>query len=238
MRAFRTVATGVLILTLHCIAQAGSGPKWKLDIPNPDLPQDPLCDRLQKVVDDYFHRYPKLPAVCIGTALGGAFELPPWEPIAYPGRNFAAAIEKYMQVFSQDFFADQDAGKPVEDMYFYRADVTRKEGGAFFVWRGKFDDPITPYQNVPGAVKTILQYRVPNPPGGCVSKPDRDFNEHLILMTPDLSRPLKLEDSTARNLLVDSSLRLRNGLPILISGPDVYSQSPIGFIPICSFKKK
>jgi hypothetical protein len=87
-------------------------------------------------------------------------------------------------------------------------------------------------------VKTILQYRVPNPPGGCVSKPDRDFNEHLILMTPDLSRPLKLEDSTARNLLVDSSLRLHNGQPIIISGPDVLAQSPIGFMPICRFKKK
>lgn len=237
MRAFRAVATGVLILVLHCTAQAGAGPRWILDIPDPDVPHDPLCDKLQKVVDDYFRRYPKEPAACIATALGGAFDLPDWQPLAYPGRDFAARIEKFSQVPPQTFFADQDAGKPLEDMYFYRADLTRKEGGAFFVWRANFDDRITPYQSVSGT-KTVLQYRMPDPTAGCPSKPDRRFSEHLVLMNPDLSGPLRLEDPTVHMLLIDASLRLRNGLPILISGPDVYSQSPVGFIPICSFKKK
>jgi hypothetical protein len=237
MRAFRSVTTGVLILVLHCTAQAGAGPRWILDIPDPDVPHDPLCDKLQKVVDDYFRRYPKEPAACIATALGEAFDLPPWQPIPDPGRDFAARIEKYSQVRPQSFFADQEKGKPVEDLYFYRADQSKKAGRSFFVWRAKFDDHITSYQIVPGATKTILQYRSPNPSGGCATKPDRDYSENLVLMAPDLSAPLKLEDSAAYSLLIDASLRLHKGQPILINGPDVYQQLPAGFSPVCRFKQ-
>lgn len=237
MRPIRTVATGVLILILHCTVQAGPRVRWKLDIPDPDLPHAPLCDQLQKVVDDYFRRHPKEPAACIEAALGGAFDLPDWQPLAYPGREFAARIEKFIQVTPQTFFADQDAGRPIEDTYFYRADLTRKEGGAFFVWRGTFDDRITPYQSVSGT-KTILQYRRPYPPWGCASKPDRRFEESLVLMNSDLSGPLRVEDPTVQTMLIYAKLRLLNGQPILITGPEVSRQSPIGFIEVCRFRKR
>jgi hypothetical protein len=237
MRAIRTATAGVLLLILSCTVQAGPRARWKLDIPDPDVPHDPLCDKLQKVVDDYFYRHPKEPAACIQTALGGAFDLPAWQPLAYPGREFAARIEKFSQVAPQTFFADEDAGRPLEDTYFYRADLTRKEGGAFFVWRAEFDDRITPYQSVSGT-KTILQYRHPYPRQGCASKPDRRFYETLVLMNSDLSGPLRVEDPTVSSLLIDANLRLLDGQPILINGPEVYRQSPIGFMAVCSFKKK
>jgi hypothetical protein len=36
---------------------------------------------------------------------------------------------------------------------------------------------------------------------------------------------------------IDARLRLLNGQPILIVGPDGYRQSPIDFIEVCGFRK-
>jgi hypothetical protein len=57
-------------------------------------------------------------------------------------------------------------------------------------------------------------------------------------MNSDLSGPLRVEDPTVSSLLIDANLRLLDGQPILINGPEVYRQSPIGFMAVCSFKKK
>jgi hypothetical protein len=37
--------------------------------------------------------------------------------------------------------------------------------------------------------------------------------------------------------LIDARLRLLNGQPKLIVGPEAYRQSPIGFIEVCGFRK-
>lgn len=233
MRIAHAVAAGALILLFHGTAAAPPVHRWKLSAP--EVPHDPICEKLEKVIDDYFRRYPKMPDECVDAALGGAFSMPDWTPLPNPSLEFVARIEKFMQVGSGKFFSDQDKGLPIESVYFYRAKRFEQRERQMLFRRVEMADQFTFNAKVPGKVKTFLQYRSWD--GGCDGKPDQKTLENLVLMDANLSGPLRLEDSSISGLLFGSRLRLDHGTPILINGGDVLRQYPNGFGPVCSFKK-
>jgi hypothetical protein len=235
MRKRRAAMIGVLMFVLHGGASAGPG-RWRVD--SAEVPNDPACTRLRKVVEAYFRRHPSMPDACVDAALGGAFEMPPLQPLANPGADFIAHLEKYLQVGAQDYFADLDRGVALEDMYHYRATMFVKGKGQLLVWRGQMADQFAPYGTVPGAIKTILQHRLPKSGGGCDGTPDEEDVEVHVLMKEDLSGPLRLEHSVVDNLLANARMRLDHGTPVFISGGKVFKQDQYGLWPTCSIKRE
>ncbi|MCS0583073.1 hypothetical protein NX784_15900 [Massilia pinisoli] len=235
MRKRHAAVIGVLMFVLHGGASARPG-RWQVD--STDVPNDPACTRLRKVVEDYFRRHPAMPDACVEAALGGAFEMPPLQRLANPSADFIAHIEKYLQVGAQSYFADVDRGAALEDMYVYRAEMFVKGKDQLFVWRGKMADQFSPYGTVPGVVKTILQHRRPKSGGGCDGKPDEEDVEAHILMKEDLSGPLRLEHAVIDNLLANARLRLDHGTPVFISGGKVFKQDRYGLSLTCSIKRE
>jgi hypothetical protein len=235
MRKRHAVMIGVLMFVLHDDVSAGPG-RWRVD--TTDVPNDPACTRLRKVVEAYFRRHPSMPDACVEAALGGAFEMPPLQPLANPSADFIAHLEKYLQVGGPSYFADLDRGAPLEDMYAYRATTFVKGKGQLLVWRGPMADQFSPYGTVPGAIKTILQYRLPKSGGGCDGTPDEEEVEAHILMKEDLSGPLRLEHAVIDNLLANGRLRLDHGTPVFISGGKVFKQDRYGLSLTCSIKRE
>lgn len=235
MRKRRAAVIGVLMFVLHGGVSAGPG-RWRVD--SASVPNDPACTRLRKVVEAYFRRHPSMPDACVAAALGHAFEMPPLQPLANPSPDFIAHLEKYLQVGAQDYFADQDRGVALEDMYHYRATMFVKGKGQLLVWRGHLADQFSPYGTVPGPIKTILQHRLPKSGGGCDGTLDEEDVETHILMKEDLSGPLRLEHSVIDNLLANARLRLDHGTPVFISGGEVFKQDRYGLSLTCSIKRE
>jgi hypothetical protein len=233
MRATRAVAAGVSILMLHGGAQAAHGQRWAVE--SAAVRDDPTCAHLRKEIDVYFRRYPAMPDACVEAALGGAFEMPALQPVRNPSLDFTAHIEKYLQVGASSYFADLDRGIAPEDMYEYRAEIFARNNEQMLVWRGPMADQFSPYGTVPGKIKTILQIRRQS--GGCDGKPEQKYVEENVLMAEDMSGPLRLKTSVVDNLLANARMRMYQGAPVFISGPQVFRQTRYGLEPMCSFKR-
>lgn len=234
MRIVHAAAAAALFLLVHGANAAPRAHRWTLA--NPDVPHDPVCEKLQKVINDYFRRYPAMPDACVDAALSGAFAMPDWQPLPEPSLEFIARIEKYLQVGHTSYFADEDRGRPIDDVYFYRAGRFNERKRQMFFWRGEMAEQFTSLAKVPGKIKTILQYRFPKSDGGCDGNPDQETLEALILMADDLSGPLRTENSFPSVKLSYARMRLYNGMPVLIRYRTVHRQYPNGFGPMCMFE--
>lgn len=224
-----------LAFVVHQASMAAPKEGWAIEYSY--VPNDPNCRTLQKVIAEYFRHHPTMPMACIDTALSGAFEMPPLQPIEDASLAYRAQIEKYMQVGPASFFKDQDQRRPIEEMYFYRAKLGLKYGVQLLVWHGKMAEKLSPYVSIRGDDKTILVVRAPMSYGGCDGDRDNEASESLIFMKADLSAPLRIETSGIQGLFEFGRLRLSHGVPVVIGNNAVYKQEASGFEQMCSFKK-
>jgi hypothetical protein len=224
-----------LTFVVNQASMAASKEGWAIEYSY--VPNDPYCRTLQKVIAEYFRHHPTMPMACIDTALSGAFEMPPLQPIKDASLAYRAQIEKYLQVGPAPFFKDQDEQRPIEEMYFYRAELGLKYGVQLLAWHGEMGEKLSPYVSIPGDDKTILVFRAPMSYGGCEGDRDNEAFESLIFMKADMSAPLRIETSGIQGLFDSSRLRLSHGVPVLIGNNAVYKQEASGFERMCSFKK-